>query len=353
LAEDKREKIRLTSLTCAGGWASKMGPEDLALLLEPLKNLFPPERFPRLKVGLDVSDDAAVYELENHGGSIVLTLDFFPPVVDEPIHFGRIAAVNAMSDVYAMGGRPIFALNISAFPANMSLEDRRAIMIGGAEKVSEAGAAIAGGHTMESIEPLYGLVVVGFLKDGVVFTKGGAEPGDYLVLTKPLGAGIVTQALKSQKAEDKHVEIAMDSMEKLNGPASQIFADAGVKSCTDITGFSLMGHSLEMAEESDVVFNFRLPSLPFLPGAVGYSEQWLFPGGTQKNMNAYSSKVSFSPGIPDNIVHLLYTPETSGGLLASVNRGLVDGIMADLKEAGVDAAIVGVVEEGSGIRVTD
>lgn len=303
-----------------------------------------------MTVGLDTADDAAVYRLEN-GGSLIFTIDFFPPVVDEPACFGRIAAANAMSDVYAMGGEVLFALNMGAFPAELSVDAKKAILTGGAEKVAEAGAAVAGGHTIESPEPLFGLAVVGYIGERTPFIKGGAKPGDRLILTKPVGAGLVTTALKAGVADPEHVSAAVGSMELLNRGASGIFAAAGIRSCTDITGFGLVGHALEMARDSGKRFSIDHSSLPLLPGAAEYADQWLFPAGTHNNISAYSDSVVTGPDLSETLLRLMFTPETSGGLLAAVDSGAADEILEGMKSKKIEVSEIGEVTDGDGILV--
>ena len=301
-------------------------------------------------MGLDIADDAAVYRLDN-GDSLIFTVDFFPPVVDDPASFGRISAANAMSDVYAMGGEVVFALNLSAFPAELPAEARSAILAGGAEKVAEAGAAVAGGHTIESPEPLFGLAVVGLLGGRTPFIKGSAEQGDRLVITKPVGGGLVTTAIKGGVADEKHISAAVGSMERLNRAAAAVFAAAGVRSCTDITGFGLVGHALEMAADSGRQFVIDHSSLPLLPGAGEYADQWLFPAGTHHNFSAYSGSVTAGPAIPETLLRLMFTPETSGGLIAAVPREAAADVVAELRKKNVDAAEIGEVAAGEGILV--
>ena len=219
-----------------------MGPEALAQVLRPLQNMFRAEDYPELLVGLEISDDAAVYKI-NDEVAVIQTLDFFPPVVDDPYDYGAIAAANAMSDVYAMGGEVVLALNICGFPPDLPPDVVTEILRGGAEKVAEAGGIIAGGHTLDDKEPKYGLAVMGFVHPDCVAAKAGARPGDVLILTKPLGVGIITTALKGQVAEPGHVEAAVESMKKLNRRAARLMQSVGVNACTDVTGFALLGHA--------------------------------------------------------------------------------------------------------------
>ena len=326
-----------------------MGPEALAQVLRPLQGLFPASQYPELLVGLEISDDAAVYRL-TADVAIILTLDFFTPVVDDPYDYGAVAAANALSDVYAMGGQAAVALNICGFPSDLPSEIVTEILRGGAEKVREAGGVLAGGHTIADNEPKYGLAVMGLVHPDKILTKGGARPGDLLVLTKPLGVGIITTALKSGVADTGHVGPAVASMKKLNRRAAQLFQEIGVHACTDITGFALLGHGHEMAERSGARFIFQLDRIPFLDGAKQYAEDWLFPGGTCRNQQAYGRWVHFAPAIPEEMQQLLFTPETSGGLLAAVVPDKVD-FLVDLFGGEEDVWVIGEVADGEGIEV--
>ena len=301
-------------------------------------------------MGLDPSDDAAVYKI-SEDAAIIQTLDFFPPVVDDPYDYGAIAAANAMSDVYAMGGEVVLALNICGFPPDMDPAIVAEILRGGAEKVAEAGAVLAGGHTLDDREPKYGLAVMGIVHPERVLTKAGARPGDVLVLTKPLGVGIITTALKGDMAEPAHVAAAVESMKRLNRKAAQLMQQVEVHACTDITGFALLGHAQEMAALSGVKIRFYLERLPFLEGAKGYAEDWLFPGGTCRNQKHYSPWVRFAPGIPEEMQMLLFTPETSGGLLIAVAGGELERLLVLFQAEGQEHWVVGEVVEGEGVEV--
>ena len=327
-----------------------MGPEALAQVLRPLEGMFPSHQHPELLVGLEVSDDAAVYKISDEV-AVIQTLDYFPPVVDDPYDYGAIAAANAMSDVYAMGGQVALALNISCFPANLPLDVVSEILRGGAEKVAEAGAALAGGHTIEDKEPKYGLAVMGLIHPDQVLTKAGARPGDALVLTKPLGVGIVTTALKREVAEPEHVARAVESMKRLNGQAAQLSQQVGVNACTDVTGFSLLGHGYEMAHKSGVQLRIHLDRLPFLPGAVQYAQEWLFPGGAHNNKNFYEPHVRWEAEIPEEMQVLLFTPETSGGLLVALPSRRLEALKARFAQAGHPYWVIGKVVEGQGVCV--
>jgi selenide,water dikinase len=316
--------------------------------------MFPPERHPNLLVGLAVSDDAAVYKVSDEL-AIIQTLDFFPPVVDDPYDYGAIAAANAMSDIYAMGGEVVLALNINTFPPELPSAILTQILRGGGEKVAEAGGAVAGGHTVDDTEPKYGMSVMGVVHPDRVLTKAAAQPGDALILTKPLGVGIITTVLKAGIADPAHVGPAIESMKRLNRQASQLIQhsdlEGAVRACTDITGFALLGHSYEMAEKSGVQLRFTLAKLPFLDGAIEYADQWLFPAGTCSNERAYQHNVTFDAGIPEEVQQLLYTPETSGGLLAAVPPDRLETLLALFEQADHPCWVVGEVVEGEGVHV--
>ena len=312
--------------------------------------MFRAEEYPELLVGLETSDDAAVYRI-NDEVAIIQTLDFFPPVVDDPYDYGAIAAANAMSDVYAMGGEVALALNICGFPPDLPYEVVSEILRGGAEKVAEAGGIIAGGHTLDDKEPKYGLAVMGLVHPDRILTKAGARPGDVLVLTKPLGVGIITTALKGQVADPAHVEAAVESMKRLNRRAARLVQRMGVNACTDITGFALLGHAQEMAEKSGVGIRFYLEKLPFLDGARGYAEDWLFPGGTCRNQEHYAPHVRFASAIREEIQMLLYTPETSGGLLIALPSARKERFLDLCAAEGQSAWVVGEVVAGEGVEV--
>jgi selenide,water dikinase len=319
-------------------------------VLRPLEGMFPPEKYPNLLVGLEVSDDAAVYRI-NDEVAVIQTVDFFTPIVDDAYDYGAIAAANAMSDVYAMGGEVALALNICGFPPDLPDEIVGEILRGGAAKIAEAGGVLAGGHTIDAKEPTYGLAVMGLVHPQRVWTKGGARPGDVLVLTKPLGVGMVTTALKGGVAEEAHVAEAVASMQRLNRQAAQLIGQIGATACTDITGFALLGHASEMALKGGVRLRFAFDQLPFVSGAVGYAEDNLFPGGSCNNQRAYQRHVDFSPALSEEMQLLLFTPETSGGLLAAVPPQRLDDLLALFAAASHPCWVVGQVMEGTGIEV--
>ena len=286
-------------------------------MLRALDNLFPAEQHPNLLVGLGSPDDAAVYRL-NDEQALIQTVDFFTPIVDTPYEYGAIAAANALSDVYAMGGEVLFALNIAALPPDLPTDMMAEILRGGADVVRSVGAAIAGGHTIQDKEPKYGLAVTGLVHPDRILTKGGARPGDVLVLTKPLGTGTITTALKRGQVDPAHLDAAIASMMRLNRAASQAAQAAGARSATDITGFGLIGHASEMAEAAGVRFRIRFDALPWLPGALGYAEAWVFAGGAHNNHAFYNPLVTYTRPVLDWQETLLHDPQTSGGLLVAV-----------------------------------
>lgn len=320
-----------------------MAPAELERILGPIRATFRATDHPDLLVGLAAADDAAVYQL-NAGQAIVSTVDFFPPIVDDPYDFGAIAAANALSDIYAMGGEVLFAINLVAFPDTLDMDILQAILRGGADKVAEAGAVIVGGHSVRDNEPKYGLAVTGLIAPAHVRRKGGAQPGDVLLLTKPLGAGVVTTALKREQATAEHVAAAVASMTRLNRDAARAALAAGAHAMTDITGFALLGHAQEMARQGATDFRFELGSLPWLPGAIEYAEAGAFPGGMDNNSRHFGPWVNFAPNIGYRWQDMLFTPETSGGLLVALAPDSAAAFLARMP----DAVIVGTVTPGDG-----
>ena len=318
--------------------------------MRPLSDKFKAQDFPALLVGLGAPDDAAVYRI-NDTTALIQTLDFFPPVVDDAYAFGAITAANAMSDVYAMGGEVILALNLAAWRDDLPLELLSEIFRGGADKVAEAGAAIAGGHTITDQEPKYGLSVTGIVHPDRVVTKGRARVGDVLVLTKPLGSGLITTAGKNGVASDAHLQNAMAWMSRLNRGAAQAMQEIGVRCATDITGYGLLGHAYEIAEASKVALRFRADALPILDGALEYAHQKQIPGGAGRNKLYLEDKVEFTRALDDDLCEIFYDPQTSGGLLISVAEAKLDTLTRALKSRGVEHWIIGAVIAGKGIVV--
>ena len=328
-----------------------MGPLDLEQVLLPLKKY----SNPNLIVGLEISDDAAVYQI-SPDQAMVQTVDFFPPVVDDPYMYGAIAAANAMSDVYAMGGEVVMGINIVGFPEDLPHSILSRILQGGADKMAEVGAIVAGGHTVTDKEPKYGLCVTGFVHPKQVLTKGGARPGDLLYLTKPLGTGVITTGGKRGVVDQATMDSAIASMARLNRKASQLIRQAGIENvhaCTDITGFGILGHASEMAKQSiEVDLVFETGAIPFLPGARKYAQMGCLPGGVGRNrafLQADSNpKVQILKPIPDDIESLLFDPETSGGLFFALDPAQASAIEVAFREAGEDLWRVGHAVAGNG-----
>ena len=278
---------------------------------------------PDLLVGLDKSDDAAVYRL-NDRQAIIQTVDFFPPIVDDPYIYGAVAAANSMSDIYAMGGRVLLALNVAGFPREFPRIAIRQIFQGGADKVAEAGGVIAGGHTVVDKEPKYGLAVTGLVHPDRITIKGGLRPGHRIFLSKPLGTGVIATAGKAERAQASHLEAAIQSMTRLNRGASVVLSEMGIHGCTDVTGFGLLGHGGEMVLASACGIRLHAEAVPLLPGAVGYAESGSLAGGMGRNRNYVENlaqegrlALRIASGISVALVGLLFDSETSGGLLFS------------------------------------
>jgi selenide,water dikinase len=319
-------------------------------VLRPIQNLFDPAGYPDLLVGLGDPDDAAVWRLDNEH-ALVVTTDFFTPVVDEAYDYGAIAAANALSDVYAMGGRPFLALNIAALPTDLPEELIGEILRGGAETARQAGVVIAGGHTIQDKEPKYGLVVIGFVHPEQMLTKGGLRTGDRLVLSKPLGFGVTTTALKRGQADPADVAEAVGWMKRLNRGAAELAVDFGLHGGTDITGYSLLGHAAEMAAASGVGLHFQYSRIPFIAGARKYAEEWTFPGGASDNALFFREQVRFAESLDEASRMLLFDPQTSGGLMLGVPAGKLEALLKRAAETGQELWQVGEVVAGAGIEV--
>jgi len=303
-----------------------------------------------LLIGLGKPDDAAVWKLDSTRG-LVVTTDFFTPVVDDPYDFGSIAAANSLSDIYAMGGQPFLALNVAALLPDLPPEINAEILRGGAEKCLEAGVVIAGGHTVQDKEPKYGLVVIGFVHPEKMLTKGGVHPGDVLVLTKPLGFGVTTTALKQEKAAPEDVAEVVGWMKKLNREAGVLAGEFGLRSGTDVTGFSLLGHGSEMAAASSVGFRLEMEKIPFVSGAQKYAEMGTFPGGALDNCLYFGPRVRFAANIPEEKRMLLFDPQTSGGLLLAVPKARINVFLKRAKKTDLPTWVIGEAVEGAGIDV--
>lgn len=320
-------------------------------MLRPLKDVFATQQYPDLLVGLDQPDDAVIWRLSDDR-ALVITTDFFTPVVDDAYDYGAIAAANSLSDIYAMGGEPFLALNVAALPPQLPHELLAEIIRGAAEKAREAGVVVAGGHTVQDKEPKFGLVVVGFVHPGKILTKSGARVGDRLVLTKPLGFGTVTTALKRGVAEPQDIEEAVTWMKQLNRQAAQLARQFDLKAGTDVTGFSLLGHALEMARESGVGMRFRYSQIPFLSCAYKYARQFIFPGGASDNRLYFGQWVQFDANLDEHEQMLLFDPQTSGGLLLAVPSDRIDAFLEEAPTQGISIWEVGEVVSGEGIEVT-
>jgi selenide,water dikinase len=305
-----------------------------------------------LLVGLHTSDDAAVYKISDEL-AFIQTVDFFTPVVDDPYIFGQIAAANALSDVYAMGGRPLLALNIVCFPNCLSRDVLVEILRGGADKVKEAGALIVGGHTVQDDEPKYGLSVTGLIHPNELITNAGAKPGDLLILTKPLGTGIINTAMKAGLASPESCSASVEYMSALNDKASLVMKKAGASACTDITGFGLLGHAAEMAVASGVSLTFRLSDIPLLPEVLELASMGLIPAGAYQNRDFLGEQVSFDPGAGPAQKAVLFDPQTSGGLLIAVEEKKAGLLLDNLNEAGIsEARMVGLVTTGGNTPIS-
>ena len=298
---------------------------------------------PNLLVGIGTADDAAVYRL-NDDVALVQTVDFFPPIVDDPYVFGEVAAANALSDVYAMGGAPLLALNIVGFPAALPKDILVQILKGGAAKTREAGVLIVGGHTVDDAEPKYGLAVTGTVRPGAQVTNAGARPGDALVLTKPIGSGIITTAGKQQAVDAPLLDQAVAMMSTLNDAASRAMVRVGVNACVDVTGFGLVGHLREVVEASGVGARLAVGRIPVLDGVRRLLDRGIAPGGTRRNLESTLGAVAWSPSLTEEERLLVCDAQTSGGLLISVPEERTDELLRELKAGGVETrAVVGSV----------
>ena len=304
---------------------------------------------PNLLVGPDTLDDAAVFRISDEI-ALVQTVDFFPPLVDDPYTFGLIAAANALSDVYAMGGTPLMALNIVGFPENLDRSILNDILRGGSDKASEANVLIVGGHTVNDDEPKYGMSVTGIVKPGLQVSNSGASTGDALVLTKPIGSGIITTAGKQNKAPTEVMESAIQQMVMLNHAASDAMLDVGVNACTDVTGYGLLGHLRSQLMASGMSAHIDTPSVPLMTGALELAEQDIAPDGTRRNLSSLDPVVAWGRNIAKYSKILLCDAQTSGGLLISVRQANLNTLLTSLRQAGVETtAVIGEVKpRGSG-----
>lgn len=335
-------EVKLTKLASCAGCGAKVGAGTLAKLLDGFRT----HSDPRLLVGYDKSDDASVYYLDEHT-ALVQTTDFFPPIVDDPFLYGQIAAANAISDVYAMGGEPKLALNILCLPESMTREMVQELLRGGYDKAYEAGAIITGGHTIHGAEPIYGLAVSGFVDPRRVLTNSGAKPGDVLLLTKPLGVGVLTTAAKAGLAEPAVMDRIYRQMAALNRTARDIMVKYRVHSCTDVTGFALLGHGFEMAQGSDVALHIDVSAIDLIPEALEFARMGVLPAGMYRNRSFAEAGVDV--GTTELAVQdLLFDPQTSGGLLMAVDPADADALLAELTPVVPSAQRIGTVGEYHG-----
>ena len=333
-------KVKLTKLANCAGCGAKMGAGTLAKMLEGFQS----HSDPRLIVGYDKSDDASVYVLDENT-ALIQTTDFFPPIVDDPYLYGKIAATNALSDVYAMGGEPKLALNILCAAEGMADETIREILRGGYDAAYEAGAIITGGHTIRGAEPIYGLAVSGFVHPKKVLTNSNAKPGDVLILTKPLGIGIITTGAKADMVEKKVMDRIYNQMATLNKAARDIMVRYGVHSCTDVTGFGLLGHSFEMAQGSGCTLHIQVDRVPYHAEALELASMGLIPAGAYRNREYAQSGVAVRGKVSRAMEDILYDPQTSGGLLFAIPAEEAESCLAAMQQEVLNAAIIGYVTE--------
>jgi selenide,water dikinase len=338
--------IRLTELSACAGCAAKLGAAELRAVMKRVS----PATNDRVLVGYATGDDAGVYRL-SEAVALVQTVDFFTPIVDDPYDFGRIAATNALSDVYAMGGIPLTALNIAAFPEDLDLAILARILDGGAHVARAAGVVILGGHTIKDAEPKYGMAITGTVDPQRIVTNAGARPGDVLVLTKPIGTGILTTARKRNAISAEDLSEAIRWMTTLNDGASRAMLAAGAHAATDITGFGLLGHAESTARASGVSFTIDSQAVPFMPFVLDLIAEGVIPGGTRHNAETHATFTTFDPSVSASIRIALSDAQTSGGLLISIAPERVTELTRDLESSGVLAAVIGEVQTGSGILV--
>lgn len=339
-------EIKLTQMTKSSGWAAKIGPDALAQVLCHLKNDYDEN----LIVGMETSDDAAVYKITDNI-AIVQTLDFFTPVVDDPYIYGQIAAANSLSDIYAMGAEPKLALNITCLSEDLPKEIIKKILQGGHDKVKEANAMIIGGHTVDDNEPKYGLSVTGFIHPKDVLTNSNAKVGDVLILTKPLGLGILNTGIKAGIVSEEGYQTAVNTMTELNKFSKDAMMKVGVNSCTDITGFGLLGHAFEMALGSNVTIKIDANSIPIIEEALNLAKMGIIPAGAYKNMEHIKNHVKVKETVPQNVLDCMYDPQTSGGLLISVEKSKSDTLLNELKDSKTPFALIGEVLEKSDFSI--
>ena len=333
-------EVKLTKLASCAGCGAKVGAGTLCNLLAGFQTHYDAN----LLVGYDKSDDASVYKVSDEL-AIVQTTDFFPPIVDEPFMYGQIAATNALSDVYAMGGEPKLALNIMCIPEKMDKATVQEILRGGYAKAYEAGAIITGGHTIHGAEPIYGLAVTGFVQPERVWTNSGAQPGDVLLLTKPLGVGILTTAAKAGLVEQELLDKLYVQMSTLNKYAHDVLVNYSVHACTDVTGFALLGHSLEMAQGSGVTVHLKAQDVPYHEEAYEMADMGFIPAGAYRNRDFAEAGVRVVGEVARALQDIFYDPQTSGGLLCAVPAAEAEACLAELKAVAPSTQIIGYVTE--------
>ena len=339
---ENNDNVKLTKLAKCAGCGAKVGAGVLAGLLADIKV----RTDPNLLVGFDKSDDASVYKISGEL-AIVQTVDFFPPIADDPYTFGQIAAANAMSDIYAMGGEPKLALNVMAVPADMDRDTVHAILRGGYEKVYEAGALITGGHSILDDEPKYGMAVTGFVHPDKIITNSGSKPGDELIFTKPLGSGIMTTAAKAGMASEEGLKYVLSVMTTLNKAARDIMVKYRVHACTDVTGFGLMGHLLEMTQGSGAGAVIDVRGIALVEESLRLAEMGILPEGMYRNRSFAESSVD-GGDVSLAVQDMLYDPQTSGGLLMAVDPDDADALFEELEPSVPRAQRIGRIEEYSG-----
>ena len=332
--------VKLTKLASCAGCGAKVGAGTLVHMLEGFKT----HTDPRLIVGYDKSDDASVYVIDDNT-ALVQTTDFFPPIVDDPFLYGQIAAANALSDVYAMGGEPKLALNIMCLSESMGKETVQEILRGGYDKAYEAGAIITGGHTIQGAEPIYGLAVSGFVHPKKVLTNSGARPGDKLILTKPLGIGILTTSAKADMVDREVLDRIYNQMATLNKAARDIMVKYHVHSCTDVTGFALMGHSFEMAQGSGCTIHIQSQNVPFHSEAYELAEMGFIPAGAYRNREYAEAGVKNISNVSRALQDICYDPQTSGGLMIALDAKEAEQCLDEMRKVIPQAAIIGYVTE--------
>ena len=334
-----KNNVKLTQLSSGAGWACKLSPEDLSQVLGKIKNTSDNESI----IDFSSFDDAAAFNIG--GNTILQSVDFFSPIVDDPYIFGQIAAANSLSDIYAMGGTPKFALNIVGFPSeDLSLNILSEILKGGMDIASKAGIPILGGHSVKDKEPKYGMVVTG-LSNGNPIKNSTAQIDDSLILTKPLGLGVISTAIKKEIASENMIKDAIDTMTTLNKAASEIMVDVGVNACTDITGYGLLGHLLEMCKGSELCADIKFDAIKFIDGSIKAAYDNVIPGGTKRNLSYIEKHIKFSDNIDKIKQLLLADAQTSGGLLISVPKNKEEELQAKLLDSSCDAMKIGYMTE--------